>query len=160
MNCSIRFSALIVLACIVLATPRLLDANPRQPRFFINTAVEWHSARDDSPQQLSTTTGQIYGPTQIIALYATGKMALLFGYVDYDPKTRAFVFAPTEGFSVYRGTWKKIEGNHLQVEYRFALGGKLATPIGCKSYSDSYRARYKDPAVIATWSATSSKMEA
>src|SRR5262249_38351445 len=138
-----RFSALIVLACNVLATPRILDANSDKARFFINTAVEWHSEQDDSPQQLSAATVRISGPTQIIALYATGKMALLFGYTDYDPKTKAFAFAPTEGFSVYRGTWKKIEDNHLEVEYRFALGGKLATPIGCKTYSDCYRARYK-----------------
>jgi hypothetical protein len=148
----LELGAIFALLYLVIPSLQYLNANPPEVRFFINTAVEWRSERDNSVQHWNTATGQIYGPTQIIGLYSDGKLALLFGYVEYYPKTRAFEFAPTEGFSVYVGKWEETEKDSLKVAYRFALGEKLACPLGSKSYDDCYGFRYKQPAVVSEWS--------
>lgn len=143
----------IAFSCIAVLSSNRLNAKPPDVRFFIDTEIEWQPMRDGSPQQFKTARGQIYGHTQIIGVYGGGKLALLSGYVHYDPKTMAFQFAPSEGFAVYLGKWEKAEDGHLKVEYRFAQGDKLACPLGAKSYDDCYGFRYKEPSITATWSA-------
>ena len=148
-------NSVVTLFCAAILPLQTATATPPDVRFFVNTGVKWQSVRDDSPQQFNTAKGRIVGHTQIIGLYSSGKLALLYGYVEYDPKRRAFEFAPSEGFSVFLGTWKNTGDNHLNVEYRFALGQMLACPVGATTEEECYGPRYKEPAVIAAWSATS-----
>jgi hypothetical protein len=158
MNSStVRFGVLIALACVALATPCHLDANPDGTRFFIDTAVEWQSLAGDSHRLFETTEEPIYAATSIVGLFDGGKMTLLSGYFDYEPKRRAFRFTPSEGFSVHIGKWEKTRGNQLQVEYRFALGEKLACLVGAKSDEDCNGFRYKQPATAATWSVVTNR---
>jgi hypothetical protein len=147
----------MVLACVVLATPPLLDAELNAPRFFIDTAVEWQTLAGNSPRVFETAVEPIYGPSRLVGLFDGGKMALLSGYFDYEPRKKAFRFTPGEGFSVHFGKWEKTQGDQLQVEYRFALGEKLACPVGSKSEEDCYGFRYKQPATVATWSVTTNR---
>ncbi len=157
MNSStLRCGALAALAWVTLATSHHLDAHPDGTRFFIDTAVEWQALAGDSPQRFETSEVPIYGATRLVVLFDGGKMALLSGYFNYEPGKKAFQFTPSEGFSVQIGKWKKTEGNHLRMEYRFALGEKLACPVGSRSYEDCYGFRYKQPATVATWSVASS----
>jgi hypothetical protein len=143
----------VALLCVAILPLQHLNASPPEVRFFISTTVKWQSLKDDSPQELRTAKVQIYGHAEIIGLYSNGKLALLYSYVDYDPKKKTFSFAP-EGLSVFLGTWKMAENNHLNVEYRFALGEMLACPIGATTEEECYGPRYKEPAEVAIWSAT------
>jgi hypothetical protein len=151
----VEFASIVAFLCIALLPQHYLNANSPDVRFFISTAVEWQSVRGNTPQQLETATARIYGLAQIIGLYGGGKLAILSGYVYYDPKAKAFEFSPGEGFTVDTGKWEKAEDNHLKVEYRFAWGEKLACPAGSTSYRDCDDAHYRQPAVIATWSVVS-----
>lgn len=122
-------------------------------KFFIDTAVEWRALAGDLPQRFERSELPIYGATSLVALFDGGKMALLSGYFNYVPKRKGFQFTPGEGFSVQIGKWEKTEGNQLRVEYRFALGEKLACPLGSQSDENCYGFRYRQPATVGTWSA-------
>ena len=159
-SCFMRFpsfrhcGAFTLLLCITLASPHHLEANPDGKRFFIDTNVEWLTLRGNSPRRFETSRVPIYGATTVVVLCDGGTVALLSGYFRHEPQKQAFVFEPSEGYSVQIGRWEKAAGNQFRVEYGFAFGHMLACPVGSQSYEDCYGFRYREPATTATWSVT------
>jgi len=137
-----RLITLLLVASVALSSPppQSLYKNPGAASYFIDTAIEWRSVHDGSPQELAMAHGPVAGHTTILGFYASGALAVVSGYFEYHPKTKTFAFVPSQGSTVYLGKWRRTAPGQLEVEQRFAysqLPATAAEPVTTSTWSVS-----------------------